>query len=313
MNGETVQLPALGVETQINPPTPNSDPLQKRLGVAVVGVSHLSLDQSLPGFGQSRHMRLTAIVSGERNKARVIAAQHGVPETHIYDYANFDSIKDNPDVDVVCIVLPNFMHAEFTVRAAQAGKHVLCEKPMATSIADAIRMIDACKQAGRHLMIAYRCQYLAEHRALIGMARGKQFSRIRLIEAVNGQNNADNGQWRMIKAMSGSGSLPDVGVYCLNAARYLTGEEPIEITARTTRLKEDPRFREVEDICTFTMRFPSNVIANCTSGYSFHESRQLRVMADDGWFCLDPAFGYDNLTLMSARKSGRTEAQERRR
>lgn len=313
VRGDTVTLPPIGAPTQNNPPTPNADPVQKRLGVAVVGLGHLSLDQILPGFGQSRHMRLTALVSGERDKARAVAAQHGVAESHIYDYGNFDRLKDNPDVDVIYIVLPNNMHAEYTVRAAQAGKHVLCEKPMATSVADAQRMIDACRQAQRQLMIAYRCQYAPEHLALIEMAQKRTMGRVRLIEAVNGQNNADDGQWRHIKAMAGGGSLPDVGIYCLNAARYLTGEEPFEVMARVTRPKDDNRFREVEDICSFTLGFPSGVVANCTAGYSFHENRQLRVMADDGWFGMDPAFGYDNLAVFSQRKSGETDAQEQRR
>lgn len=308
-----VMLPPIGAPTENNPPTPNPDPLQKRLGVAVVGLGHLSLDQILPGFGQSAHMRLAALVSGQRDKARVVAARYGVAESHIYDYGNFDRLRDNPDVDVVYIVLPNNMHAEFTVRAAQAGKHVLCEKPMATNVADAQRMIDACRQAQRQLMIAYRCQYLPEHRALIDMAQQRTMGRVRVIEAVNGQNNADNGQWRHIKAMAGGGSLPDVGIYCLNAARYITGEEPFEVMARMTQPKDDPRFREVEDICSFTLGFPSGVVANCTAGYSFHENRQLRVMADDGWFGMDPAFAYGNLAVISQRKSGQTDAQEQRR
>ena len=212
--------------------------------------------QILPGFGEAKHVRLTALVSGERDKALAVAAQHGVPEKNIYDYGNFDSLKNNPDVDIIYIVLPNALHAEYTVRAAQAGKHVLCEKPMSTNVADAQRMVDACKAANRKLMIAYRCQYLPEHRAIIDMARSKQLGGLRLIDAVNGQNNANNGQWRHIRALSGGGSLPDVGLYCLNATRYITGEEPVEITARMTQPKDDARFREVEDVVSFTPALP---------------------------------------------------------
>jgi predicted dehydrogenase len=236
-----------------------------------------------------------------------------VAEKNIYDYTNFDALKNNPEVDIVYIVLPNAMHAEYTVRAAQAGKHVLCEKPMATSVADAQRMIDACKQAKRKLMIAYRCQYLPEYRALIGMARSNSLGALRLIDTSNGQNNADDGQWRSIKAMSGGGSLPDVGLYCLNAARFITGEEPIEISARTTQPKDDPRFREVEDLCSFTLRFPSGVLATCSSGYSYHENRFLRVMGAEAWAGLDPAFSYDNLTLQIGRRAGKSGGLEQRR
>lgn len=308
-----VSLPPLDNPADLFAPVPNFDPPDKRLGVAVVGLGHLALGQILPGFGEAKHVRLTALVSGERDKALAVAAQHGVPNRNIYDYASFDSLKNNPDVDIVYIVLPNALHAEYTVRAAQAGKHVLCEKPMATNVADAKRMIDACRAAGRKLMIAYRCQYLPEHRAIIDLARSRQFGDLRLIEAVNGQNNANNGQWRLNRAMSGGGSLPDVGLYCLNATRYITGEEPVEVTARLTQPKDDPRFREVEDVVCFTLRFPSGVLASCQSGYSFHERRTLRVLAADGWFGLDPAYSYDNLVLQIGRRNGLSNSEETRR
>ena len=173
-------------------------------------------------------------------------------------------------------------------------------------------MVDACRQAQRKLMIAYRCQYVAPHHAATAMARGRGLGPMRLIEAVNGQNNANNGQRRHIRAMSGGGSLPDVGLYCLNAARYLTGEQPVEVTGRLTQPSDDPRFREGEDICAFTMRFPSGVLASCSSGYSFHENRQLRVMAEQGWFGLDPAFSYDNLRLQIGRRAGMASGVETR-
>jgi predicted dehydrogenase len=271
VSGDQVSLPPLhDTATDLDPPTINIDPPNKRLGIAVVGLGHLALNQILPAFGRARSVKVTALVSGESDKARAVGAQYGVPESHLYGYGNFDRLKDNPDVDIVYIVLPNSMHAEYTVRAAAAGKHVLCEKPMATSVADAERMISACNQAKRRLMIAYRMQYEPHQRMLIKLARNAANGSIRLIDAVNGQNDLGNGQWRQKKAFSGGGSLVDVGVYCLNAARYVTGEEPVEITARTTQPTNDARFREVEDIAMFTLRFPSGTVANCASGYSFH-------------------------------------------
>ncbi len=308
-----VTLPPLHQPSESNNPLPNPDPVNKRLGVAVVGLGHLSLEQILPGFGEAKHVRVTALVSGEADKARAVAAQYGVPEKGLYDYRNFDGIKNNPDVDIVYIVLPNSMHAEYTTRAAQAGKHVLCEKPMATSVAEAERMVKACRDAGRKLMIAYRMQYNPAHRTVIEMARSKQLGELRFMSAVNGQNDAPNGQWRQIKSFAGGGSLPDVGIYCFNAFRYITGEEPFEVTGQITQPKNDPRFREIEDICTFTLRFPSGVFASGSSGYSYHENRHLRVMAAEGWFGLDPAFSYDNLTLQIGRKAGKANSEEQRR
>ena len=301
-NGK-VDLPPLHGETEAGSPPPNFDPLAKRIGVAVVGLGHLSLEQILPGFGQSKSTRLVALVSGHREKALAVAAQHGVPEKNIYDYASFDRIKDNPDIDYVYVVLPNSMHLEFVTRAARAGKHVLCEKPMATSSAEAEQMIAACRDAKVKLMIAYRMQYEATQRSTIAMVRNKEIGDLRVIEAVNGQNDVPD-QWRQVKALAGGGSLPDVGIYCYNAFRYLTGEEPIEVTGRLTQPKDDPRFREVEDLAQFTLMFPSGVMGVGTSGYSIHETRTMRVIGSKGWVGLENAFAYNNITQMVSRKVG---------
>ena len=308
-----VSLPPLHNPSELNGTVPNPMPSGRRLGVAVVGLGTLALENIIPGFGEATSVRLAALVSGEPDKMRTVAAEHGVPARSLYTYEDFDRIRDDPDVDFVYIVLPNALHADFTIRAARAGKHVLCEKPMAASVEQAEAMVEACRAAGRRLMIAYRLQYTPEHRTIIEMARSKAYGDVRLIEAVNGQNDAANGQWRQIRAMSGGGSLPDVGLYCLNAFRYITGEEPVEVTGQITRPKDDPRFREVEDIALFTLRFPSGVVAQGSCGYSFHESRWLRVQAETGWFGLDPAFGYDNLVVDINRKAGRASATEMRR
>ena len=307
-----VILPPLHAASEGGEHIANPLPPGKRLGVAIVGIGHLALEQILPAFGTATEVRLTALVSGNRDKAMAVAAQHGVQAKSVYDYKTFDAIRDNADVAIVYIVLPNAMHLEFTERAAAAGKHVLCEKPMATSVAEAERMVKVCRDAGRKLMIAYRLQYDVAHRALIDMARQKVFGPLRHIEAVNGQNDAADGQWRQIKAMAGGGSLPDVGIYCFNAFRYITGEEPIEISARITQPRDDPRFREIEDLATFTLKFPSGVVATGSSGYSFYNNRQIRCMAADGWFGLDPAFAYNGLAMHIGHKAGMADAREQR-
>ena len=313
VDGDKVELPKLHEASEVEGATTNTDPLARKLGVAVVGLGHLAIDQILPGTLTSKHVRVTALVSGDAAKARVIAGQYGVPEQNLYDYAGFDRLRDNPAVDFVYVVLPNNMHAEYTERAARAGKHVLCEKPMATSVADAERMVQACRDAGRLLMIAYRMQYNPYHRTLIALARGGEYGPIRAIYAENGQNDLPDGQWRQVLRQAGGGSLPDVGLYCLNAARYVTGEEPVEISAQMTQPKDDPRFREIEDLATFTLRFPSGVLATCMSGYSHHENRQLRVLSAGGYFDLDPAFSYGGLQMRIGRKAGPAYALEQRR
>ena len=306
-----VEMPPLHAPSEGGEKLPNREPPAKRLGVAVVGIGHLTLEQIVPAFGTAKDVRLAALVSGHRDTALAVAAQNGLAAAKVYDYAGFDAIRNDADVDIVYIVLPNAQHLEFTQRAAAAGKHVLCEKPMANTVAEAEGMIKACRDARRKLMIAYRLQYNAAHRALIGMAREKTYGALRMIEAVNGQNDVP-GQWRQIKALAGGGSLPDVGIYCLNAFRYLTGEEPVEVTGRVTRPKDDPRFREIEDIAVFTLLFPSGVVATGTSGYSFHEDRRLRCAATEGWFGMDPAFSYQGLMTHIGRKLGPQTSVETR-
>jgi predicted dehydrogenase len=313
VSGTNVTLPHLFADSELEGSVPNLDPPSRRLGVAVVGLGHLSLGQILPGFGTARHVRLAAVVSGNKAKGRAIADQHGLPSTGVYDYDTFDDIAHDRSIDIVYIVLPNSMHAEFTVRAARAGKHVLCEKPMATTVADAERMIAACRDAKRLLMIAYRLQYDPTHRLLIATARSGDHGPVRYIEAANLQNNADNGQWRHIRALAGGGSLPDVGLYCLNAARYITGEEPIEINASVDSPEADPRFREIEDFCRFSLRFPSGALASCTSAYSVHMKRTLSVSTPKASFVVDPAFDYTNLALRFEQKAGETPSRDERR
>ena len=313
VNGTDVTLPHLFADSELEGSAPNLDPPARRLGVAVVGLGHLALGQILPGFGTARHVRLAAVVSGDKAKGAAIADQHGLPSTGVYDYDTFDDIAHDRSIDIVYIVLPNSMHAEFTVRAARAGKHVLCEKPMATTVADAERMIAACRDAKRLLMIAYRLQYDPTHRLLIAATRSDEHGPVRYIEATYLQNNADNGQRRHIRSLAGGGSLPDVGLYCLNAARYVTGEEPVEITASVDSPSDDPRFREIEDFCRFSLRFPSGALANCTSAYSVHTKRTLSVSKPQATIVVDPAFDYTNLALRFEQKSGQTPSRDERR
>ena len=302
-----VVLPSMlaATEQERSGPPPLLRPAE-RIGYAVVGLGTLSLTQILPAIVRCQKSRLVAVVSGSRDKAETVAQQYGLPTTAIYDYAGFDRIAENPDIQVVYIVLPNGMHAEFTIRAARAGKHVLCEKPMANSAAECERMITACAEARRKLMVAYRLQYEPHHRELIRLAR-KELGTLKFITAENGQNLGDPKQWRLNKALAGGGSLADVGIYCLNAARYLTGEEPDEVTARIHSTSDDSRFREVEENIAFQLHFPSGVLATATSGYGHHERRHLTVIGTDGWAEMDNAFTYGGLALRSARAQGKQE------
>jgi predicted dehydrogenase len=283
-----------------DPPVPA--PPSERVGFAVVGLGRLALEQILPAFGECKHARLAALVSGTPDKLKATATHYGVPEKNLYSYETYDRLRDNPDVDVIYVVLPNSMHREYTVRGAEAGKHILCEKPMATNAKECEEMISACQKASRKLMIAYRMQYEPYNREIIRMARAAELGALQSFTTENCQTQGDPNQWRLKKAMAGGGALPDIGLYCLNAARYITGEEPIGIMGHTYSTLGDPRFREVEESIAFTLQFPSGVVANCYTSYNVHNSHRYRVGFADGWIDLDPAYSYQGQRMRIARK-----------
>ncbi len=297
-----VDLPQLHAATEAPEHAPGPfDAPDQRAGYAIVGLGHLSINQILPAFGQSRYCKPVALVSGSPDKARKIAAQYGIKPSAIYDYQHYEQLARNPEVQVIYIVLPNSMHAEYVIRGAKTGKQILCEKPMATSAADCERMIAACKAANIKLMIAYRQQYEPMNREIVKMVRGGKLGPLRSFVATNSQNTGPVDQWRLDRTLAGGGCLPDVGVYCLNAARFLSNEEPSEVFGATFQPQDDPRFAQVEATCSFTLRFPSGLIASCNSGYAGHHSQMFRLEGADAVAELNPAFGYHGLKLRTSR------------
>ena len=290
---------------------PTAVPPDGRVGFAIVGLGRLSLEEILPAFGSAKRCKPVALVSGDRAKALQVAQQYGIKPQSVYDYQTYDNLKNNPDVEVIYIVLPNGLHREYTLRGAKAGKHILCEKPMANTAKEAEDMIAACKGANRKLMIAYRIQYTPQHLFLQSIVRDQDLGTIKLISAVNGQHQGgDLKQWRLNKKLSGGGSLPDVGIYCLNTIRFLLGEEPTDVMARLYSTPGDPRFKEVEETVEWTMAFPSGVQAVCSTSYGFHESRRLRVYGAEAWAEADPAFSYRGLQLATGHKSAKNPEAE---
>jgi predicted dehydrogenase len=267
-----------------------------RVGFALVGLGRLSIQQLIPAFVASKKAKLTALVSGDAAKAQRIAAENGVDPKSIYNYKNFGRIAKNKDVQVVYIVLPNSMHAEFTVRAARAGKHVLCEKPMEVSVTKCQQMISECRHAKVKLMVAYRVQYDPRHRAMQRLVREKAFGDVKYIESANLQKVKEM-EWRLSEKLSGSGAVGDLGVYCINTIRFLLGEEPIEIYAQTFRPSGNPLFKEVDAMAVWQMRFPSGLLANCSCSFDAHDTKSYRVVADRGTFGMDPAFPYQGLKM----------------
>jgi predicted dehydrogenase len=282
-------------------PVQAPDPPGKKLGWAIVGLGNLSINEILPAFSKCEKSKPTALVSGHPDKANKLAERYGVNPKNIYNYQNYDAIKDNPEVDVIYVVLPNSMHAEYTIRGFQAGKHVLTEKPMATTAADSQKMIDAGHKAGKKLMVAYRCRYEPYNQEAIRVARSGELGPTQVIVADAGWNATNPDQWRLKKDLAGGGSLMDIGIYALNASRYLTGEEPSEINAMMYNSPGDPRFTEVEETINFQLRFPSGALANCTSSYGYAGQNRYRVVGTKGWLEMDPATNYRGLRMRVGR------------
>ncbi len=256
-------------------PPPAPLPPEKRVGFAVVALGRLTLEELLPAFAECKNAKLVALVSGSPDKLRTVAAQYGIAPDQCYDYAGFDRLRDNPAVQAVYIVLPNGMHREYVERAARAGKHVLCEKPMANSSAEARSMIAACAKANVKLMIAYRIQYEPYNQRARRFVQEGTFGRLVGATMTNTQTVAPDGaeQWRHKKALAGGGTLPDIGLYLVNTARFLTGQEPVEVFARQYSPPGDPRYAEVEETVAFTMRFPSEFMAQCLTSYGARDDK----------------------------------------
>jgi predicted dehydrogenase len=273
-----------------------------KLGWALCGLGSLSEKQIAPALLKTGHARLAGLVTGSPEKAKAWRQRYDIPERNVYTYDTIAKMAENPDIDVVYIVTPNAQHAEQTIAAAKAGKHVFCEKPMAVSVDECQRMIDACKAAGRQLGVGYRCQFEPHHLEMIRLAREKQFGDLRVIESNFGFPLGDPNQWRIKKALSGGGALMDVGIYSLQATRYISGEEPVLISAFET--KTDPKkFVDVDETMTWQAKFPSGVIGNCTTSFNASGMGRIRAHAQKGWFGLEPAFNYGGIE--GARSDGK--------
>jgi predicted dehydrogenase len=300
---EFSKLGALGLAAHTFSPLPlvGQTPT-KKIGYCVIGLGRIA-DHHMRGIAQGSTSTITGLVSGHREKAEKIAAQYGVPKESIYSYEEMDRIRDNKAIDAVIVCLPNSMHAEYTVRSAKAGKHVLCEKPMAISVAECEQMIAACKSANVKLMIAYRMHYEPYTLKTIELIKSGALGKVHAIDSANGFNIAQ-GEWRTQRSLAGGGPLMDVGIYCLNATRYLTGEEPVAFTAVATSNKEDERFKDIEENLSWTMRFPSGTVASCSTTYGAQMPSYAKVFGANGWLEFDN-FNYEGQHITAAYRKDR--------
>lgn len=262
---------------------------KKKLGVALVGLGYYSTDLLAPALQVTQHCELKGIVTGTPAKAEKWKQMYNLQDKNIYNYQTIDQVANNPDIDVIYIVLPPSMHAEYSIRAAKAGKHVWCEKPMAPSVAECQAMIDACNKNKVKLSIGYRVHHEPNTQRIIQFRKDLTYGKVLNVAALAGYVDPRTDHWKQKKSMGG-GVMGDMGVYPLNATRYSTGLEPIAVTATASTTRPEI-YTEVEETMVFDLEFPGGVTAHCEA--SFGKSMgSLQVNCSKGWYKLSPFQAY---------------------
>lgn len=239
-----------------------------------------------------KRARITGLISGTPAKLQEWGAKYNVPEKSRYNYENFDNLKDNPDIDAVYIITPNALHHGQTIRVAKAGKHVICEKPMALNAKEGQEMVDACAAAGVKLLVGYRMHFEPKTLEVVRMRETGEFGKILFFQGLSGFRIGDPNQWRLDKALAGGGALMDIGIYSVNGARYMVGEEPIWVTAQETKT-DTVKFKDgVDETIQFQLGFPSGAVASCLSTYNMNYLDRFFLNGEKGFAELQPSTGY---------------------
>ncbi len=263
----------------------------KPVGFAILGLGGYATNQILPNMKHCKLAKPVALISGTPSKLERFGTEYNIPASHRYSYDDMDKIKDNPDIEVVYIITPPGTHRDFTLRAAGAGKHVCCEKPMATSVKECQEMIDACKKAGKLLQIGYRSHYEPHNLWAMEACKKGEFGRLRSLSTSMGFSMQRN-VWRLNKKLAGGGSMYDIGIYGVQALRYLANEEPTEVFGIISNNPGDDRFKEVEDTVHYTFKFPSGLHAMGSSSYSWSNVNRYEVLGTRGRLVAENATGY---------------------
>jgi glucose-fructose oxidoreductase len=284
----------------------DTPPPAKKLGVALLGLGSYSTHELGPALRMTEHCRLTGVVTGSRAKGEKWAREYGFPEKNVFGYDTIGQIAGNPDIDFIYVVTPNGLHAEHCIAAAKTGKHIICEKPMANSVADCDAIIAACRQAGVRLTVGYRLHYEPHHAELARLAREKVFGPFMRMDGGNGfemgPGATAKNTWRLNKELAGGGPLMDMGVYVVQAVCMAKVEAPpVAVTAKFDPVTRPEVFSEVEESVRWTMEYADGAKAACHATYAESVSR-FRAEADGGWAQLeDPAFYYDEPMLTTSR------------
>lgn len=261
-----------------------------KLGIALVGLGNYATNQLAPALQQTEHCYVAGIVTGTPSKIPAWKEKYNIPDKNIYNYDNYDAIKDNPDIDIIYVVLPNNMHAEYTIRGFEAGKHVICEKPMAITVEDCDKMMAASKKAGKQLSIGYRLHFEPYNLEMARLGTQKIYGDIKKISGGFGFR-AGPSQWRLTQKYAGGGPLMDVGIYVIQGMCYTTGMDPIAVTAQEGKKTDFERFKEVEQSLTWQFEFPNGIIGEGQTSYQ-DNMNYLKAEAENGVFELTSAYNY---------------------
>jgi len=261
-----------------------------KVGYAVIGLGHIAEHAVLPAFRHAKKSRLIALVSGDEKKAQRLARKFRAASYFTYD--RFEECLRKPEVEAVYIATNNSTHVNFAVRAAAAGKHVLCEKPLANTAEECRQMVQACRKNRVKLMTAYRKYFEPASVALKKLIDGGKLGPLKLIHSAFTFNLPAQQVWHFNRELSGGGSLLDVGVYCVNTIRWLTGLEPMEASAYSWTSQPE-RFKEVEESISFQLKFPDGLYVQASSSFGAAKASFLQIHAEKGWVALDPAYAYN--------------------
>ena len=261
------------------------------LRVAIMGLGGYG-NRVADAMESCKRARLTGVISGTPSKIKDWQGRFNIPVNNCYNYENFDRIKDNPEIDAVYVITPNGLHHDEVIRVAKAGKHVICEKPMALNAKEGEEMIDACKNANVKLLVGYRMHFEPKTLEIIRMRKDGELGKILFFQGLSGFAIGDPNQWRLNRQLAGGGSLMDIGIYAINGARYMVGEEPVWVTAEETKNNPD-KFKEgVDETIQFQLGFPGGAVASCLSTYAMNNLDRFFVNGEKGFAELQPATGY---------------------
>jgi predicted dehydrogenase len=277
---------------------PFSDSIAQALGqeskvlrVAIMGLGSYG-SRVAEAMKDCSRAKLVGVISGTPSKIEQWQQKYSIPTQNCYSYETVDQIKNNKDIDAVYVITPNALHKEHTLALAKAGKHVICEKPMSINAKDGQAMIDACKKNNVKLLVGYRMHFEPKTLEIIRMRKDGELGKVLFFQGLCGFTIGNPTQWRLNKALAGGGAMMDIGIYAINGARYMIGEEPIWVTAQETKTNPEKFKPGVDETIQFQLGFPSGAVASCLSTYTMNNLDRFFLNAEKGFAELLPSTGY---------------------